>query len=246
MKKGTINNLNICGCPCTLYLPQGYQTSGTNYSVVYMNGENEISEIMEAMEPHFDVDCEEFILVDVHSENWGSDYTPWPAPALAKKAEPFTGGASEYLNFLINKIKPYIDENYKTKPEPENTALIGYSLAGLAALYGLYTTEVFGIVGSLSGSLWYDGWIEFMNSNEPVNVHSKVYLSLGKGEEHNRNQRMAAVGSCTQKAFDILERQLESAENVTLQWNNGGHFVEIPERFHKAFAWLMGTDQKQL
>lgn len=239
--KGTINNLNICGCPCVLYLPQGYQTSGTNYSVVYMNGENEISEIMEAMEPHFDVDCEEFILVDVHSENWGSDYTPWPAPALAKKAEPFTGGASEYLNFLMNKIKPYIDENYKTKPE--NTALAGYSLGGLAALYALYTTEVFGKVGSLSGSLWYDGWIEFINDNKPLNTGTKVYLSLGSGEKHNRNQKMASVERCTEETFEILKNQLQS-ENVMLQWNNGGHFEKIPERFQKALTWLMQYSNK--
>lgn len=236
--KGTINNLNICGCTCALYLPQGYQTSSTNYSVVYMNGENEISEIMEAMEPHFGVDCEEFILVDVHSENWGSDYTPWPAAALSKKAEPFTGGAAAYLSFLINKVKPFIDENYKSKPEPENTVLAGYSLGGLAALYALYTTEVFGKVGSLSGSLWYDGWIEFINDNKPLNTGTKVYLSLGSGEKHNRNQKMASVGRCTEETFEILKNQLQS-ENVILQWNNGGHFAEIPERFQKALTWLM-------
>lgn len=237
--KGIIKNLDICGCRCALYLPQKYHMCSTNYSVVYMNGENDISEIMEIMEPHFGSGCEEFILIDVHSENWGDDYTPWPAAPLSKKAEPFTGGASAYLSFLINKVKPFMDGNYRTKPEPENAALIGYSLAGLAALYGLYTTEVFGKVGSLSGSLWYDGWIEFMGSNKPVNAHSKVYLSLGKGEEHNRNHKMAAVSRCTQKAFDILTRQLESSENVTLMWNNGGHFAGIPERFQKALVWLM-------
>ncbi|QAT39724.1 hypothetical protein [Clostridium sp. JN-9] len=73
--KGLINNLDVLGCQCTLYLPPSYQIQCGNYSVVYMNGENDISEIMKIIEPDFNVECEEFLVVDVHSENWGSDYT---------------------------------------------------------------------------------------------------------------------------------------------------------------------------
>lgn len=53
----------------------------------------------------------------------------------------------------------------------------------------------------------------------PVNVSSLVYISLGKGEEHSRNQRMAKVGNCTRKAALILEKQLEFKENIVLEWN---------------------------
>lgn len=155
------------------------------------------------------------------------------------RSEPFGGCAVNYLYYLTNTIKPYIDTNYKTKPEPENTALIGYSLGGLTALYALYTSKSFGKIGSLSGSLWYEGWTEFIDSHSPINSDAKVYLSLGKAEGCNRNQRLARVGDCTLKASEIIAKQLNSTERLTLEWNDGGHLTEIPHRFEKAILWLM-------
>lgn len=237
--KGNIQNLSIGGYECALYLPQEYYTNYISYPVVYINGEDNIQEIMEDMESHFGVDCSAFMLLSVMVKNWDEDFTPWPAPALSKKGEPFGGGATKYLQSLTNTIKPFIDEHYKTKPEPSNTVLMGYSLGGLTALYGLYKSDAFGKIGSLSGSLWYDRWIEFMDSHMPSNAISRVYLSLGKGEEHSRNQRIAKVGDCTRKATLVLEEQLEFKDNIVLEWNDGGHFTETPKRFKRALLWLM-------
>lgn len=236
---GNIQNLTIAGYECSLYLPQEYCMDGRRYPVVYMNGEDDIQEIMEIMEPHYGADCGKFILLSVMVEDWNDDFTPWTAPPLSKKDKPFGGGAAGYINVLVNTIKPFMDEHYKTMPEPPDTALIGYSLGGLTALYAIYKTGTFGKIGSLSGSLWYDGWIEFMGLHMPVNALERVYISLGKGEEHNRNQRMAKVGDCTRKAAIILKDQLQSEENIILEWNDGGHFTEIPKRFEKTLLWLM-------
>lgn len=237
--KGNIQNLSIAGYECTLYLPPKYYINDVGYPVVYINGEDNIQEIMEEVESHFGVDCSEFIAISVMSQDWNEDFTPWAAPPLTKKSEPFKGGAESYLNFLANTIKPFIDEHYKTKPEPSNTVLIGYSLGGLTALYALYTINAFGKIGSISGSLWYDGWIEFMNSHMIANDVSRVYLSLGRGEEHSRNQRMAKVGNCTREAALILKKQLKFKENLILEWNDGGHFSELPNRLKRALLWLM-------
>jgi predicted alpha/beta superfamily hydrolase len=237
--EGKIQNLSISGYECTLYLPPKYYINDVRYPVVYINGEDNLQGIMEDLESHFGVDCNAFIAISVMSKDWNEDFTPWTAPPLSRKSESFKGGAVSYLNTLENTIKLFIDENYKTKPEPSNTALIGYSLGGLTALYALYTTNVFGRIGSMSGSLWYDEWIEFMDSHMPANANSRVYMSLGKGEEHSRNQRMAKVGNCTREAALILEKQLNFKENLTLEWNDGGHFSKTPNRFKKALLWLM-------
>ncbi len=236
---GTIQSLNISEHHCSLYLPPNYNILDVNYPVVYMNGDNNMEEIINSIESHFDVDCSAFILIGIESKNWNRDFSPWSAPALTKNSEDFSGCAYEYLNTLTKSIKPFIDAHYKTKTEPENTILIGYSLGGLATLYSLYLFGIFGKIGSLSGSLWYDRWIEFISSNSPINAAAKVYLSLGKSEERSRNQRMAKVGDCTQKTFSILSKQLISTENIILEWNNGGHFTEVSQRFSKALLWLM-------
>ncbi|MCB2288192.1 alpha/beta hydrolase [Clostridium sp. CS001] len=237
--KGNMQNLSIAGYECKLYLPPKYYINDVNYPVAYINGEGSIQEIMEEVECHFGIDCSEFIVIGVISQDWNEDFTPWAAPPLSKKSEPFKGGASSYINSLVDTIKPFIDVHYKTKPDPSNTALIGHSLGGLTALYSLYTISAFGMIGSISGSLWYDGWIEFMDSHRISNEFSRVYLSLGKGEEHSRNLRMAKVGNCTREASIILKDQLESKENVILEWNEGGHFSELPNRLKRALLWLM-------
>jgi Predicted hydrolase of the alpha/beta superfamily len=164
--KGYIQNLPIAGCECTLYLPPKYYVDDVHYPVVYINGEDNIHEIMEEVEYHFGVDCSEFIAISVMSQDWNEDFTPWAAPPLTKKSESFKGGAGSYLNFLSNTIKPFIDE-------------------------------------------------------------------------HSRNQRMAKVGNCTREAALILEEQLEFKGNLILEWNDGGHFSEISNRFMRALLWLM-------
>lgn len=236
---GTIKKIQISSFNCEIYLPEKYNISHERYPIVYVNGEGDISEFMEKIEPHFNYDCQPFILLGIEPHNWNSDFTPWAAPALTKKTEAFEGEADNYLHKLIYEIKPFVDENYRTKEEPNDTALVGYSLAGLAAVYAMYKTSVFGKIASISTSMWYDGFIEFLEKSKPVSNETKVYMSLGKSEEKSRNQRMASVGDCTRRAFDILKSKLLVKENLILQWNEGGHFTDIPDRFEKAVVWLM-------
>lgn len=236
---GTIQKIKISSFNCEIYFPEKYNVSNEKYPVVYVNGEGNISEFMGKIETHFHYDCQPFILVGIEQHNWNRDFTPWPAPALTKKTEGFKGEADNYLYKLIHEIKPFVDENYRTRKEPNNTALVGYSLAGLAAVYAMYKTSVFGKIASISTSMWYDGFTEFLEKSKPVSNETKVYMSLGKSEEKSRNQRMAMVGDCTRRAFDILKSQLSVKEKLILEWNNGGHFTDIPERFEKAIVWLM-------
>lgn len=236
--KGTIQSLEIGGHHCSVYLPTVYETGG-RYPVVYIAGTDELSDIISILEPHFEKECAACLLVNIESANWNDDMTPWPAPALFKKSGDFGGFADAYLETIVKIIKPYIDTHYQVKAEPENTALMGYSLGGLTSLYALYKYDVFGKIGSLSGSLWYDHWVDFMESHQPMNAAAKVYISLGTKEEESKNQRMAAVGKCTGKAVGILKDQLTDERNLKFEWNDGSHFTEIPQRYRRALLWLM-------
>ena len=165
-KKGMIQELQITGLSCGLFLPPDYEKSGRCYPVVYVNGEVPLKEIAKtAAEMGADVD---FIMLSVRPENWNDDFTPWSAPPIRRDENAPAGLADAYLQRLEERIKPYVDGHYRTKSEPCHTALIGYSLGGLAALYAAYRTDRFGVVGSLSGSLWYDGFCEYMERHEPL------------------------------------------------------------------------------
>lgn len=247
-----IEELQISGMDCRLYLPPGYNEEEAHYPVIYVNGDipmegvvaNLVKEGVQA----------DFLLLSIRPGSWNDDFTPWVAPAFRAGEEAPQGRADVYLTCLTEKIKPYMDAHFRTKPEPENTALFGYSLGGLTAVYSIYKTDVFGVIASLSGSLWFDGFCDYMEREKPLRTDLRVYLSLGKKESRSKNARMGRVAVCTEWAREILagesERLVESDAGrhsphgtgkgaaVTFEWNEGGHFHDIEGRFAKAIAWL--------
>lgn len=242
-EKEIIQGLQIAGLSCRLFLPQDYGDAGRRYPVVYVNGEIPLEEIVKkAAKMGVGLD---FLILSVQPENWNDDFTPWGAPPIRRGEDAPAGLADAYLRRLTGQIKPYVDAHYRTETEAAHTALIGYSLGGLTALYAAYQTDVFGVIGSLSGSLWYDGFCAYMERGKPLCAELKVYFSLGNKESESRNPRMAKVAACTERAQEILIQQTESVacqaapeERVCLEWNEGGHFHEIPRRFVRAFAWI--------
>lgn len=228
-----IEELQIAGFCCRLYLPPDYGEGTQRYPTMYVNGEIPLEEILTKL-VKMGVQTD-FILLSIQPKNWNDDFTPWAALAFRTGEDAPQGRADAYLACLTKEIKPYMDTHYRTKPEPQHTALFGYSLGGLTAVYALYKTDVFGAAASLSGSLWYDGFCEWMEGEKLLRTDLWVYLSLGKKEERSKNPRMAKVAECTQQAKEILAVQLKN--QVHFEWNEGGHFHDIEGRFAKAILW---------
>ena len=168
--------------------------------------------------------------------DWNTQLTPWPAPPLFKKEPPFAGEAQKTLEWLRRHLLPATAGAAGLQAVPQSTAILGYSLAGLFALWALYAGGCFGACASCSGSLWYNGWQEYMAAQR-VPAGSRVYLSLGSAEERARNPRMAAVGGATRAAAQLLQADPGVAQ-TTLQWHSGGHFSNPPGRLGQALAWL--------
>lgn len=45
--------------------------------------------------------------------------------------------ADEYLKFIVEELKPYIDQNYRTLANQENTSICGSSMGGLISMYAI-------------------------------------------------------------------------------------------------------------
>ena len=157
-------------------------------------------------------------IVRVDAGDWNRDMSPWPAPKCFRDGEDFGGGAGEYLAKLTQAM-PDFEKNFGIKPA--HRALCGYSLAGLCALYGLYISDMFDGAVSASGSMWFDGWIEFMRANRPLNGNARAYLSVGDREARTRNQRLARVEECTREACGILT---SDGHEALFELNPGNHF----------------------
>ena len=62
--------------------------------------------------------------------------------------------ADNYLKFLVEELKPYIDKNFSTKKDVKNTFIAGSSMGGLISLYALCEyPNVFGGAAGMSTHL---------------------------------------------------------------------------------------------
>jgi predicted alpha/beta superfamily hydrolase len=219
---------------CSLTFPPQYDTISRRFPVVYLMGETDTEQAAELLIPHFDSDCEPFILAGIEGKDWNTTLPPWAAPKLGKNLGPFSGGGLQYLSLLEKVIKPRIDSSYRTQPSSSHTALAGYSLAGLLALYALYNSRTFTRFACMSGSLWFPGWIEYIHNRAPAAPSPLIYMSLGDSESHSRNRVMAEVENDTLKTFGTL-----SACHPFFEMNTGGHFDNVPQRIAKGILYLM-------
>lgn len=173
-------------------------------------------------------------LIAISGEDWNADLTPWQAETVFKSGEDFAGRAEEYLDFLCKTVIPDIER--KLYIMPARRIVLGYSLAGLFAVYALFKTELFSDAISVSGSMWYDGFESFVLGNEPLRVPEKIYFSLGEKENHTRNERMSKVLDSTK---NICKRFEQFGADTIFEINQGNHFYEEEKRIVKAIEAIL-------
>jgi predicted alpha/beta superfamily hydrolase len=171
-------------------------------------------------------------IVVIEEVNWNDDLTPWPAEGVFKKAKPFGGNAAAFLNKLTNEIIIPETERSMGIEDAERT-LLGVSLSGLFAVWSAFESDAFTNIISISGSLWYNGFVEWMKEQSPSPRIKKVCLLLGEKEKNAKEKRMATVEERTQAAADILKEKTQSS--VIFELVEGTHFSPIMPRLERAF-----------
>ena len=187
--------------------------------------------VMEAAEK---LERKDFNLLCIGNLNWDHDMTPWYSPPISSNDAPCTGGADEYLKLLLEEIIPECLKRVKGKPT--HISIAGYSLAGLFALYALYQTDVFERAASMSGSLWFPDFKEYVFSHEMKRKPEKLYLSLGDKEAKTRNLYLKAVQENTES---IAAHFREAEIDVTFEMNPGNHFKDAALRSAKGILAII-------
>jgi predicted alpha/beta superfamily hydrolase len=116
-----------------------------------------------------------------------SEYTPVADPS-------YGGGAADtYLALITDQLKPRIDRDYRTLADRGHTAIMGSSLGGLVSVYaGVTHPDVFGLVGALSPSTWWDGtWILPRVAAERTDP-ARVYVDSGDAGDSQDDQANTA------------------------------------------------------
>ncbi|MEN9303288.1 MAG: hypothetical protein RL264_1717 [Bacteroidota bacterium] len=175
-----------------MYLPNDYATAlQKRYPVIYMHdaqnlfdqttsfsGEWQVDETLSQLQNQGDYGA---IVVGI--DNGGStridEYSPWV------NSEYGGGQGDEYISFIVNTLKPYIDQNYRTLVTAPNTGIMGSSMGGLISLYGVSEfPNVFGKAGIFSPSLWFarNSVQSQISSNNYSNIPLRLYFLGGTNE----------------------------------------------------------------
>lgn len=189
---------------------------------------------LQEMIQHLDSVNQDYILAAFSIEDWNRELSPWKAPA-AFGNEDFGGEAAATLNWIKDVLLPYLQSNIPAV-QHHPYYLMGYSLAGLFALWGLYESDLFSGAVCCSSSLWIQGWDQYAQTHH-VNHPAEVYLSLGGKEEKTKNPAMALVGDRTRTQYQLLQND-SFVRRCTLEWNPGGHFTDPVGRLAKGIRWI--------
>ena len=199
--------------------------------IIRLIGEHEKNQIEYEIE-EIKATCGEdnWCMVKVPVENWEDDLTPWPTDAMGK--DEGRAGARDTLNRITDEIIKDISDRYPLADR--RYYLVGYSLAGLFALWATYNSDIFAGAAAVSPSVWYPGWLEYIKSHKPM--AEDIYLSIGSKEHKTRNQLMASVRDNINAQYDALK---SAGIHTILEINEGNHFKDPHIRVAKGIKWLV-------
>ena len=139
------------------------------------------------------------IVVGLECSHTGSErleeYLPYPV----READfgKLTAKGDETLEWLLTRVKPYIDDRFPTIPFRECTGIAGSSMGGLMALYAATTfNHVFQRAACLSPSLWVaPGKMLEMIARAHIRRDTCIYLDYGEKEMFNHAANAEALFS---------------------------------------------------
>ena len=149
--------------------------------------------------------------------------------------------SDNYLRFLVSELKPFIDKTYLTKPDADNTLIMGSSMGGMISAYAVSEyPEVFGAAACLS-THWVLGEgaaVKWYKNNWPTAGKHRLYFDYG-------TKSIDAGYEPFQKMMDAVMRQKGYRENedwVTRRFEGASHRPKAwRERLHIPLIFLLGT-----
>lgn len=142
----------------------------------------------------------------VEGVDWNRELTPWPAPPVARGQPDFGGGADALLGELAGRILPEVEAELR----PSARWIAGYSLAGLFAVYAALSTRLFARVASVSGSMWYPGFSDWVAAG----AHSLEEGAAAQGVRPEMPSATDAPAVSTEDSSSVAQPAMSSTADV--------------------------------
>ena len=194
-----------------IWFPLSYEDSHKRYPVLYaQDGQNLFSPSTAFLGKDWQIDetatrlirqnkIEEFIVVGINNSK-----------DRLEEYNLFTPKGKKYANFIIRELKPYIDERFRTKPDRNNTSVIGSSLGGLFSFQLAWNyPAMFSKAACLSSSFWVDDKRIFDEVKNDKNTLKDITLYIDCGEEEKE------LIEDSKEMMNLLE-EIGYAKNINL------------------------------
>lgn len=224
-----------------IYLPPSYcDGSNKKYNVLYMHDGQNLFDESTAFSEEWGID--EFLdttllkhCIVVGIDHGGAkrmnEYNPYDNEKFGN------GEGDQYLEFLVNTLKPQIDKHYRTLKKKENTFIAGSSMGGLISMYALLKyPKVFGGAGVFSPSFGVGPEIFDEIKTKGKKSIANIYFYTGKQEGKSMVPDML-------KVFE--EMAAVSKSNMTSVIRDNGKHDESTWRkeFPIFYSWIMQNNQ---
>ena len=222
--------------------PDGYETSSCRYPVLYMHDGQDLFYDEDAVNGHslryaqyyrqYSRYLPQIIIVGIDCPMNNAVrtklYTPYTkhfeVPEGVNFESDIQGDGKAYLEWITGELKPWIDANYRTRPEGEYTALGGYSTGAIVSTYGvLCYPQYFSRLLEMSGAfyIWMDCLDKTLDSSNMDHVRY-IYLDVStreQGRYTTPEQYMAGTAIMNQRfisyGFDEDHLQYQVIEGMT-------------------------------
>lgn len=226
----------------TIFVPDDYQTSGKQYPVLYINdGQNaffdETSYIGVSWGFYEYVQDQKLDIIMVaipcnFKDNKRVDeYGPWIVNKQITKMEtgktkPMGGEGDDYIQCIIQQIKPYIDTHFPTNKE--DTGIVGSSMGGIISLYAtLKYPTIFKKCAALSSAVWFypEEFTKLIKDTDFSTIKC-IYMDLG-GNEGNGDEEVSRMYlESNDYISDLLYKRTDRL-----------YFEYFPEAIHSEVEW---------
>lgn len=231
---GVERNVNI-------YLPRNYDRRvDERFPVLYMHdGQNlylnhdsyqgiswGVKQAMENAEREGRTDGVIVVGIENDGDTRMYEYSPFPFDMLGTIGDDTQVYGATYVDYIVQELKPWVDENFRTLAGPETTWMCGSSAGANITFYaGMTYPEVFSKLGLFSTALW------LFNQDD---LRAFLYEAV-RDEEGNLREGMAQIESYiyvgTEEGYgdhdDMLSQAyLDASTGLTLEMIKAGLSVD--------------------
>lgn len=226
-----------------VYLPPQYKTdTTTRFPVFYLHdgqnlfdrttsfsGEWQIDETLNKLSQQVDKGCI-VVGIDNGGTNRLNEYSPWHNSRYGG------GEGVAYGCFITETLKPYIDRQYRTKPDRLNTAVGGSSMGGLISMYiAAENQDIFSKAMIFSPSFWFNDSCYDHVVAKGNRLPMKYYLMAGQPEDNG-----SVVHALYKMEKMFIGIGLRQSQNYLIVPKADGQHSEWfwAREFEAAYKWL--------